>query len=106
MRLLSSPTAAIAMAGGGSAPSASTMEEETDDEDADDDGPPPLRPLFGDGALRVEYELALPPANASDDNDGAVVGFGWMSGDGRAHNCQGATHFSLWYRVVYKSAPL
>jgi len=52
-------------------------------------------PLFGNGALRVEYQVA------QTENWGGFVDFGWiLNSTGVAHNCYGATHLSLWYKIL------
>lgn len=47
--------------------------------------------LFGNASLRIDLE-PLPPVG--------TFGFGWTSPEGQPlHNCIGATHLSLWYRL-------
>lgn len=51
--------------------------------------------LFGNGALRVEYQVA------QTETWGGFVDFGWiLNSTGAAHNCHGATHLSLWYKIL------
>jgi hypothetical protein len=47
---------------------------------------------FGKSALRVEYQVQ------QTETWGGYVDFGVLSV--RAHNCRGATHMSLWYKVL------
>jgi len=52
-------------------------------------------PLFGNGALRVEYQVV------HTEDWGGFVDFGWiLNSTGVAHNCYGATHLSLWYKIL------
>jgi len=56
-------------------------------------------PLFGNGALRVEYEVV------QTEDWGGFVDFGWiLNSTGVAHNCYGATHLSLWYKILEKQS--
>ena len=51
-------------------------------------------PLFNEGdVVRVEYEVI------KSENWGGFVDFGWVL-ENRTHNCHGATHISLWYKII------
>ena len=73
----------------------STSSKETEVKDLELNDLTLQAPLFGNGALRVEYQVV------QTKDWGGFVDFGWILNSTEvAHNCYGATHLSLWYKIL------
>ena len=58
--------------------------------------------LFGDSALRIDYEFQETIATT---NGSMELGWTQLPG-GPPHNCHGATYLSIWYKILPNSAPI